>query len=541
MIRAILRAQWLSMRMFRLASGRRGAAFSVAIGVIWYGFWSFLAIVGEELAASPGLRTQILDWLPLVLLGVCAYWQFAPLASATMGASLDLRKLLLYPVPRRALFLVEVLLRIATCAELLLVLAGVSIGLLRNPAFGAWRLLVRVPLAMALFAAFNLLLAAGLRALIERLLNRRGLREVLALVLMLVGVLPRLLMFTGVSARRIAPLFPAGRNPFWPWTAAAHLMLGGPAGMAPAASLVTLAAWTALGWFFGRWQFLRSLRYDFQAAQATAASAKERSFASRLYRLPSLVLPDPLGAMVEKELRSLVRTPRFRLVFVMGFSFGLIVWLPMVLRGSGGHSSVSDNFLAVVSVYALTLLGQVTYWNAFGFDGSAAQLYFLAPVAFWCALAAKNIAAAIFIFLEIAAVSVACSLLRVGISAGKIAEAFVVTGVAGLYLLGVGNLGSVNYPRAMNPQRVSAGGARGRAQGLIFLLYPVALLPVLLAYLARYAFDNQVVFYGVLALAAALGVTIYWMAMESATTTARKRRETIVAELSRGEGPMNAE
>ena len=33
-----------------------------------------------------------------------------------------------------------------------------------------------------------------------------------------------------------------------------------------------------------------------------------------------------------------------------------------------------------------------------------------------------------------------------------------------------------------------------------FLLYPIALLPVFLAYLARYAFDNQVVFYGILAL-----------------------------------------
>ena len=88
---------------------------------------------------------------------------------------------------------------------------------------------------------------------------------------------------------------------------------------------------------------------------------------------------------------------------------------------------------------------------------------------------------------------------------------------------------------------VSAGGGAGRTQGMLFLLYPVALLPVFLAYLARYAFDNQVVFYGILAFAAALGVAIYWMAMESAVLAARNRRETILAELSRGEGPMVAE
>jgi len=109
-----------------------------------------------------------------------------------------------------------------------------------------------------------------------------------------------------------------------------------------------------------------------------------------------------------------------------------------------------------------------------------------------------------------------------------------------LYLLGIGNMSSVNYPHAMSAQRVSSGGGGGRAQGVLFLLYPVALLPVFMAYLARYAFDNQVVFYAVLAFAAALGVAIYWMAMESAVSAACNRRETILAELSRGEGPVRA-
>ncbi len=73
----------------------------------------------------------------------------------------------------------------------------------------------------------------------------------------------------------------------------------------------------------------------------------------------------------------------------------------------------------------------------------------------------------------------------------------------------------------MSVHRVSAGGGAGRTQGLLFLLYPIALLPVFLAYLARYAFDNQTVFYAILALAGALGVAIYWMAMESAVSSAR--------------------
>ena len=54
------------------------------------------------------------------------------------------------------------------------------------------------------------------------------------------------------------------------------------------------------------------------------------SRADRFFRLPSLVLPDPLAAIVEKELRSLARTPRFRTVFIMGFTFGLADYAAML-------------------------------------------------------------------------------------------------------------------------------------------------------------------------------------------------------------------
>jgi len=536
MIRAILRAQWLSMRTFRLASSRRGAVFSLLTAILWYGFWAVLAAVAEELTAAASLRARIVAGLPLGLLGVFAYWQLAPLASATMGASLDLRKLLVYPAPRSALFSVEILLRITTCAEMLLVLMGVSVGLLRNPAFGAWRSAPRVLGAMAAFVAFNLLLSAGMRSLLERLLGRKRIREVVVLILVLASSLPRLLAFTGVPTRYLRQLFPAGRNPFWPWAAAADWLLG----THPGAGAAVLAAWIALAYAFGRWQFARSLRYDLEEAQATVLAAKEPSPTEKLYRLPSLVLPDPLGAIVENELRSLSRTPRFRLVFIMGFTFGLIVWLPLALQGRAAHSAVFENFLVVVSLYALTLLGQVTYWNSFGFDRSAVQVYFSAPVAISRSLAGKNIAAGIFIFLELAMLAALSALLRMGISPAKIAEAFLVTAIAALYLLSLGNLSSVYYPRLMNPQRVSVGGAARRTQGLLLLLYPVALLPVLLAYLARYAFKSQFAFWAIVAVAAALGAAIYAMAMESAVQAARLRRETILAELSRGEGPVVA-
>ena len=59
-----------------------------------------------------------------------------------------------------------------------------------------------------------------------------------------------------------------------------------------------------------------------------------------------------------------------------------------------------------------------------------------------------------------------------------------------------------------------------------------------LAYLARFAFASELAFYVVLAMAAAIGGAVYWIAMESAASTALMRREAILQELSKGDGPV---
>ena len=538
MIRAIIRAQLLSMRSFRVGPGRRGAVLSAITGLIWYGFWSLIAVAAFRFTARAADPAALRINLPVGFLLVFMYWQLAPVISASLGASLDLKKLLVYPIARQKLFLVEVLLRVANAAEMLMVLAGGLAGLLSNPRVG-WRAAPEVAACLVLFTGFNLLLSAGVRNLLERMLSRKRLREAMVLLLVLLTTLPRVLMMSNVRPRSIEPWMSATENAVWPWSAAAHLAIGPGAWL----GLLTLAVWVAAALAFGRWQFERSLHFDAAAAAATAEPvAPESRWGDRIFRWPGALLPDPVAAIVEKEVRSLVRTPRFRLVFIMGFSFGILVWLPLVAgRYRASESPLAQNFLVLVSVYALTLLGQVSYWNAFGFDRSAAQVYFSLPVKISTALVGKNIAAALFIFLEMSAVAVACGLLRMQLTVGKVVESYVVIAIAALYMLGIGNLSSVHYPRAMNPERVSQGGAASRWQALVFVFYPFALLPVFLAYVARSVFGSQAAFVGVLAFAAAVGVVVYRIAMESAVTTARKRREEILAELSRTEGPVVTE
>jgi ABC-2 type transport system permease protein len=359
------------------------------------------------------------------------------------------------------------------------------------------------------------------------------------LVLVMAAAVPQLLFSTHMPAQGLRRFFLQAPGGFWPWTAAASIALGQDRFL----SALILIWWATAAFAFGRWQFERSLRYDAQATagHASVTGDRARPLLEAFYRLPAMLLPDPLAAIVEKELRSLSRSPRFRMVFIMGFSFGLVVWLPILLGAGHRDSVVSDHYLTIVSVYALTLLGQVSYLNAFGFDRSAAQVYFCSPVPVASALAGKNIAAALLILVEMVAVTLASQVLRIGVDAGAVAEAFSVTAIVGVYLLAIGNLSSVHFPRAMNPERVSQGGSASRMQALIFVLYPVALLPVFLAFWARYVFGSQLIFSLILGFAAILGGVVYWIAMESAVEVARDRREKILMELSRGEGPVATE
>jgi len=199
---------------------------------------------------------------------------------------------------------------------------------------------------------------------------------------------------------------------------------------------------------------------------------------------------------------------------------------------------ISDNYLTFVSVYALLLLSDALFWNSFGFDRSAAQVYFLVPLKLSTVLVGKNITAAFFVLLEICAVATVCALLRLPLSALQILEAVTVTIVVTMFLLSIGNLSSVYSPRAVNPVKSFRTAASGRMQAMLMLTFPVALAQVVLAYLARYAFESEWAFFGVLFFGIVIGAIVYSYSMGSAVKAAEQRKEQIITALSRGEGPI---
>jgi len=536
--RTILWAQWRTLRNYY---PRSGVAWSAVVGVIWYGLWLAASVGLLGVFSEAGNVTMIHNVLPSGLLMVFLYWQLIPLLLATTGASLELHKLRSYPIPDFQLFSLEVLLRLSSGAEMVLLLTGTLMGMLLNPALhgvGPW--------AVLLFILFNLLIGVGLRDLLGRLLARKRIREGVFFLLVIGAALPQLMLTRrGPGSFRILALLAGQPWWGWPWSAAARLMQNEDA----LQSAAIMLGWiTAVG-MFSWWQFSRTMKFDAIAASAPSSTRSSKpGFMEAFYRLPSMVFRDPLGALIEKEFRFLLRSPRFRIVFLMGFTFGLLIWLPMAL-GYGGYQMgpIPDrgitpfffrNYLTVVSLYSMLLLSEICFWNVFGFDRSAAQFYFLAPVNFTRVLVGKNLTALFFIFLEISVVIGVCGLLGMPLGAARLFEAFAVASVASMYLLSAGNLQSVREARAVNPAASLRSSAASRIQAMLFVIYPITFAPLALAYIARYAFESQQVFYEVLAVDAVLGLIIYRLALESAATTAGRLKEKIIASLSMSDGPI---
>jgi len=524
---AIIWAQWRATRNF---FPRRGIAWTAAVGVLWYGVWSILAL-SVMLVTSSGIVSNTLGGILLIIF---LYWQVVPVLMAASGASLDLKKLQAYPIPVSQLFGLEVLLRTTAAIEAILVIIGAGIGILRNPEAPAWGALGLVP-----FVAFNLVLGVGSRDTIARILARRRVREAAFFLLILCAALPQLLLTRGRGLQgRFRAIVAKESSIGWPWNSAAHFMQGHDTFK----SLAILLAWLTAAGVFSYWQFRRTINFDAQAASARSSSRSSTSgLVERFFRLPSVLLGDPLGALVEKEVRFLSRSPRFRLVFLMGFTFGLLIWLPVALGRQGvSQSFLSGNYLTVVSVYSLLLLSETCFWNFFGFDRSAAQIYFLAPVPFARVMIGKNLSALFFITLEIGMIALVCGLLGMPLNPRTVAEAFGVAAVISIFLLAAGNQLSIRQPRPMNPAASFRSGTAGRVQAVLFLIYPIAFVPVGLAYLARYAFASEAAFFGVLAADAALAAVVYKLSLDSAVAAADRLKEPMVAALSRGDGPITA-
>ncbi len=528
-----LRSMWHSLHTSKAGGGVR---VSVALAVLWYGFWAAIGLlfaVMPNLIGSEDLETA----LPGLFLFIMGYWQLTPLLTLSLGVSLDMRRTRIYPVSTATLFSVECGLRLGTGAEMLLILAGLWAGF----ATAGSMTLSTLTAGFLLFVVFNMFLSAAIRNFVERVFRQRRLREVVVVVMVCILLIPQALIWSETLRGLVRKVLSASRDipqRRIPSGLAARIATG-EAGWDESVALVAMIGIAAL---LAYWQFHLSItRLGGSAASRRNATG---AMGDKVLRGITRGIGDPIAVLVEKEVRSLWRSPRFRLPFFMGFTFGVFAWLPILgfLREPESAHWTASHAITFISLYSFLLLGPVMFLNRFGFDRNAAQAYFWYPVSLERLLLAKNLAACFYALLQILFISMISGWFGMISTPLVIGEALLVGGIALLYLLSVGNYISVRFPIASNPDRISRGGmGHGIRSAAQFLLFPLSLAPVLAVIAAAELSDNVAATMGGVFAVTAGGILLYIVTLTNAARTMLRTREYFVSQLAQSEGPLTAE
>ncbi len=532
-VRAIV---WAQSRITRnhLPRTTIASALLSLLPLLWYGIYIGLAIfAGVRLPALP--IPELRNLLPIGLLGVFLFWQILPLFTMSSGWSLQLSKIRPYPVPDSALFGIEVLLRVTSAPEMIIVLAGALVGLLRHPLIP-----VGAPFCLLLFIPFNLFLQLAVRDMVLYAFQRNRFRELFAIVVICLAILPQFLVRTPLGHRMRPYFFAAARGSLTPWHAISSFSIG----TVSVLHVAVIATWIWAAYAFARWQFHRSLYADdsFRPGGAAESALAGNPRAVRLVEWPGQFFKDPLGALLQKELQSLLRMPRFRVLFGMACVFSVVVFFPFNFRDATPNEVgfIRNNFLPIVNLYGVLLLSDVLLLNIFGLDRRAAQIYFVVPIPLKIAVRAKNVAAAIFIAMQSLAVLILAAIFRVAVNPLSIATGMAASAVVTVYLIAVGNLISVRMARPIDPAQTFKKQAGAKMQLWLVGCSLGTYLLVGFGFLAQWAFRSAAALLGILLLEFIIGAIVYKIATDSAVAYGVRNREQLVDALSKGASPISA-
>ncbi len=452
-----LRLEWRDLR------GARDRAFGMGLATAVLMAASSILAVGAYAAlrglaaAEPEAALSVVS-VAASFFGVAAL--LGPLLSGiAMAQSHDLSKLAHFPVRPGTLALASLtanLLQPLVLAQLPVFL-GVSLGAARSP--------VLVPLTASGFALSYaaILVAAQIASLASHALQRsRRYRDAALFVGVaggfLLSLVPLILLTTPGAARQLFSLLERSQIMGWlPFAYGARAAVH--AGQGNFGTFVAFCA-AACAAIFGGVAVASGLVRSIHRGELDLGAAAKRSFRRSLLRLPGVV-----GAVVEKDLRTLWRDPGLRASLVTGL-VGPILFV-YVLASHGGAGASGYTVLALATFIGASGLGG----GAFGFErGSIAQL-FTFPAARWKLLLAKNLSASIFKIPGFLTLAAAAALLA---PLGMLPFVAVVAVVAFLMAAALDSYVSVRFPWTPprpggDPSGHSAVSATGMSRGVVAL------------------------------------------------------------------------
>ena len=537
---AIARVRWqLFVNGLRTIRGRlevvaRGFMF-LAVGFAGLGGSLVLGAAGWYIVSR-----QNLGWIAVLLWVMFLFWQLSPIMASALTENVDSSNLLRFPLSYPSYFMIRLVYGALDPPTALgcLWLLGLTIGIgVARPDLFLW-----VALVLFAFAIFNVLLARMIFVWVERWLAQRRTREIIGVVFFIfiicfqfIGpLMSRIGRHGHPEVTRITTQVLPYERAFPPGLAAEAIARAMHGEFTPALTAFALeCAYTiAILWLLN--VRLRAQYHGENLSEAVARSTTPKE--KRATRLGWNVsgIPGPVAAILEKEFHYLSRSGPMLFTFVMP------VVILLIFRLSPQTSAKQGNFLAhatdlafpMGSAYALLVLTNLVY-NCFGADAVGMQFFFVSPVSFREILLGKNLAHALVLACEVAAVWIAvCFMFHPPAVDVTFAT---VTGVAFALLLNLtaGNLLSIYTPKkidygAFGKQRASTTTVFA-SLGIQAAVFGLAAITLLIARAFGRVWIAAVIFL-ILAGVASIG---YVLVLNSADRIALNRRDAMLVELCR--------
>ncbi len=378
---AIVVMRWrMDVRRLLRSRGRTAAAAVTLPLMLLFSTFAAMLVFGG-LRALDGASPEAL--LPIVSAAATGFGLLAAASPLLSGMALaeshDVSRLLAYPVSSRTLATASMIANVtrpSVVAQLPVLLAA---------AFAVSHAAIRVPLAVAGMIQSWLLVVSGahIAALVlHGLARHRRLHDLFLVVGLLLGFV-----------LSVAPFL---------------LLIQGPGSLATAVRLASTGAFTLSPYGWGAQAAVHGGRGEAGAfllfvvlgglAQMGAA-AVESALIDRIHRgemdlgggapgrlRARMVLSGPLGALIEKDLRTAWRDPALRTVFVMGLAGPLLLFFALT-RGGGSLGSEAPLFL-MASFVGVSNFGA----NGLALERRGLSLLFSFPIEGWRILVGKNLA-----------------------------------------------------------------------------------------------------------------------------------------------------
>lgn len=521
-----------------------------ATGIAWM-LYSVLGLgLGFVLCSGAYLLAlhRLWQYWPILFWAISILWLMYPVLVTSFQEQPDLGILLRFPVRFGSYFLLYLISGLMEASTLIGVLCclGVWLGIvIARPDLYFWAML-----ALSGFAVFNILLVRAVFAWIDRWLAQRKTREILGVVFMVLIV--SLLVINSVlnqkryegskSHKEQAAPLGAAMAKYAPLLKTANeVQQWLPPGLSArtlqrAIEQKPVAGFASLN-LLGLWVFLAGgvlagrLKAQYRGQNLSWASSRDKAIGRGGGW--TLGCSRPFAAIVEKELRSLLRTVPLLWAVSVPVLFVLVVAGVFHHSPSSGMKSFPYAFPLCVAYALLGFTG--LFYNNLGAEGAGIQLLFLSPTPIRTVLLAKNLLHSIlFVLVAFAAGVLSC--LRLGV------PPFVVLAGTGSWLvfalpcnLAAGIVFSLTMPYRINPGRIMRL-AGAQANTLTAALIQLGVLGVgVLVFWLCWSLKSQWLPVPIF-LVLAVGAFFAWMrVLHYSDDNANQRRDSLIATLMKTE------